>query len=94
MLVNALDCLGHLAPSAVLGWLGVASATAGGYYRLRQYRAATREREELANQRIAHARRTGEFQVLEARQARRMLLTDLPRRRDVADAFSHRRVDP
>lgn len=51
------------AVTSAIAWLFM---VAFGLYRLRRYRAGTLEREALARMRIAHARRTGDLQVLEA----------------------------
>jgi hypothetical protein len=53
-------------PSVVMWAFMIAFA----FYRLRRYRAGTLEREALAHMRIAHARRTGDLRVLEARGRR------------------------
>jgi hypothetical protein len=60
--------LPHLLPSTpetALGWAGAILLIATGHLRLRRDRARTAERVKLAELRIAHAERTGDFTVLE-----------------------------
>ena len=60
-------------PESVMGWISALGLSGVIWLRLRRDRAGTREREKLADMRIAHAEETGDLHVLEKLPVRSVL---------------------